>query len=156
MRASRFKAAFVPTLLVAVPLALACGPDDQGQPGTGEQPGMEGGQPQQPGGAGQPGQPGQPGAGEQPTADVSDAQLETMAEVYVEMSALQSETDAQAQEATSPEEQNAIQAQATEDMQAILEDHGMSVEEYQQLVQLLNTDPQIRERFEEVLAEVDG
>lgn len=156
MRASRFKAAFVPTLLVAVPLALACGPGDQDQPGMGEQPGMEGGQPQQPGGAGQPGQPGQPGAGEQPTADVSDAQLETMAEVYVEMTELQSDTDAQAQEATSPEEQNAIQAQATEDMQGILEDHGMSVEEYQQMVQLLNTDPQIRERFEEVLAEVEG
>lgn len=161
MRAPTFKAALVPALFVAVPLTLACGPDDQGQPGGGDQPGMEG---QQPGGAGQPGgaeqpggagQPGQPG-GEQPSADVSDDDLETMAEVYVEMQDLQSETDAMSQEATSPEEQNELQAQATEDMQAILDDHGMSVEEYQQMVQLLNTDEEVRERFEEVLAEIDG
>ncbi|MDZ7778402.1 MAG: DUF4168 domain-containing protein [Gemmatimonadota bacterium] len=146
MRASTFKAAFVPALFVAVPLTLGCGPSDQGQTGTGEQPG---------GMQQQPGQPGQPGGGQQPSADVSDAQLETMAQVYVEMSDLQAETAAEAEGAT-PEEQNQLQAQATEDMQGILDDHGMTIEEYQQMVQLLNSDQQIQQRFEEVLTDIQN
>lgn len=145
MSASKMKAFVSPAIFLALPLFLACQPGDQSMPDGGA-PGMEG----QP--AEQPGQ--MPGA--QPGAELSDADIETMAEVYVALNELQSDADARAQAAPTPEEQNQIQAEATSEMQTVLQDHGLSVDQYQQMVQLINTDENVRARFEEALADVEG
>lgn len=107
---------------------------------------------------GAPGMEGQPAEqpAQMPGAELSDADIETMAEVYVALNELQSDADARAQAAPTPEEQNQIQAEATSEMQTVLQDHGLSVDEYQQMVQLINTDENVRARFEEALAEVQG
>jgi hypothetical protein len=122
MRVRNWKTGLIPALFIGVPLMLACDPGDQGQGMMQEQ-------------------PAQPGMETQPTAGVSDTEIETMAEVYVAMTELQEVTDARAAAAATPEEQNRIQAEGSNEMRGILEEHGMSVEEYQEMVQLLNERP---------------
>jgi hypothetical protein len=147
MRASTWKTAIIPVLFAGVPFFLACdAPDRPGQPGVGGQPGMEG-QPTPPGMEAQPGQP---------TADVSDEDIRTMAEVFVALTEVQAETDARAEIAATPEEANQIQAEANDEMQAVLEEHDMTIDEYQRMVQLLNTDERARQRFEQALADIQG
>lgn len=149
MRAPNPKIAFVTVLLATVPLVLACEPVGQeGQPGTQDQ--APGQQPpaQQP--------PAQQPPAQQPTADVSDQELRTFAEVYVSIQDLQTELQTELEEAETVEEEMQVQEDLDVEARQVLDEHGMSIEDYQRMTQLVNTNPEVRTEFDQILEEVDN
>lgn len=139
MRAFEWKTALVPIMFLGIPVLSACeAPDSAGDPGIQEQPAVEG-----------------EGTGI-PTAGISDDDIQTMAEIYVALSEVQAETEARAEIAGSPEEEVQIQTEANEEMRAVLDEHGVTIEEYQEMVELLNRDPRAQDRFEQALLEIQG
>lgn len=144
MRAPNPRIAFVTVLLAITPLALACEPAGQeGQPGTQDQaPG------QQP--------PAQQPPAQQPTTDVSDQELRTFAEVYVAVQDLQTELQTELEEAETAEEEVQVQEDLDAGTRQILDEHGMSVEDFQRMTQLVNTNPEVRTEFDQMLEEVDN
>lgn len=146
MRSFGLKTVLVPVMSLGMFSLIACdAPDRAGEPGMGEQPVVEEGD----------GTDLRDGS-DIPTAGISDEDIRTMAQIYVALTEVQAETDARAEIAGSPEEQTQIQTEANEEMRAVLEDHGMTIEEYQEMVELLNRDPRAQDRFEQALIELQG
>lgn len=140
----------IPTAVLAlvVPFALAC---DAG--GDGDQPGMQEQPPAQQ--QGQQAPQGQQPPGQAQT-ELSEEEIDRFADVYMELDEVRVETESQLQEAEGPEEQSEIQQQASADMEGILDDYDMTIQEYQRIAQAIETDPEQRERFVEVLEEKGG
>lgn len=137
-------------LVAVVPLALACDTgDSEGQPGTEEQPPAQQGQ-QPPQGQQAPA----PGPGQ--AQDLSDEEIETFADVYIALDEVRVETQGRLEEAEGQEEQAQIQQEASTEMEGILEEHGMTIQEYQRIAQAIELDPEQRQQFVEVLEEKGG
>lgn len=102
-----------------------------------------------------------PGAAQQPqpqqdAPEVPEAELETFAEAYADIADIRQELQTELQAAETSEEANQIQQEADSRMQAVLEEHGISVQRYQEITQVLNSNPEQRQEFEQILAEIDG
>jgi hypothetical protein len=137
--------AIVPLMFLGIPLLTACEAPDRGEPSIEEQPAAEEGDGTD-----------LEDASDIPTAGISDEDIQTMAEIYVALSEVQAETDARTVIAESPEEESRIQTEANQEMQAVLEEHGVTIDEYQEMVELLNRDPRAQNRFEQALARMQG
>lgn len=149
MRGSTWNATLATMLLAAFPLFVACDAgDEEGQPGAG-QPGQQQPQGQQP-----PGQ--QPAPGQGQAMDLSEDELDTFADVYMELDEVRVETETRLQEAEGQQEQSQVQQDANAQMEQILNDHDMTVQEYQRIAQVINLDPEQRQEFEEILEEKGG
>lgn len=97
----------------------------------------------------------QGGAGGGP--DMPDqAELQTFAEAYVEIGEVRAEMSPDLAAAENAEEANALQQEANDRMMEILEQHGLSVERYSAITQILNSDEELREEFEAVYEELTG
>lgn len=142
MRAFELKTVLVPIMFLGIPSLMAC---EAPEPGGDEQPVVEEGD----------GTDLEDGS-DVPTAGISEEDIQTMAEIYVALSEVQAETEARAEIAGSEEEQSELQAQANEEMRAVLEEHGVTIDEYQEMVELLNRDPRAQDRFEQALLEIQG
>ncbi len=107
--------------------------------------------------AAQPGQAQQPQPqGQQDVPEISDDELETFTEAYIEIDQIRGEMQAEMQTAQDQATANEIQQQANQEMSSVLEDHGFTVEEYQQITQILNVDPDQRQEFQALLDEKLG
>jgi len=137
--------AIVPLMFLGVPLLVACEAPDRGAPSVEEQPALEVGD----------GTDLEDGS-DMPTAGISDEDIQTMAEIYVALSKVQAETDARAEVSGSPEEESQMQTEVNEEMRVVLEEHGVTIDEYQEMVELLNRDPRAQNRFQQALAEIKG
>ncbi|MDZ7778396.1 MAG: DUF4168 domain-containing protein [Gemmatimonadota bacterium] len=151
MRLRSLKVIVVPLLFTTVPLLAACEPgESRTDPGTADGSDVEGQPPTAEAPAREP-----PGA-DQPTADISEAEIRTVARVYVRLTEMQSEIDGRAPEASTEEEQARIEEEAFATMERVLQEHGMTLEQYQQMMQAINADPEARSAFERMVAGLEG
>ncbi|MDZ7735098.1 MAG: DUF4168 domain-containing protein [Gammaproteobacteria bacterium] len=116
-------------LVFAMPLSV------QAQ-GAGEQPPTEGG--------GQP--PAAEGAG---GANIDGQTKEKFVAAYVEIRDVQQEYTEKLQNVDDEGKARELQQQAQAEMVEIVEDNGMSVEEYNQLVGAISNDPELRKEIEQ-------
>jgi len=84
------------------------------------------------------------------------AELETFTEAYHEISQVRDEMSPALTTAETAEEANALQQQANDQMMDILEEHGLTVERYSAITQILNQDEELRAEFEAMYAEIIG
>lgn len=70
-------------------------------------------------------------------------QIEAFVDAAIEVQQVQTELDAQAQQAQSPEEVTQLQQQAQADASQAVEANGLSVDEYTAIAQAANQDPQL-------------
>ena len=77
------------------------------------------------------------------TADFSQQQIEAFADAATEMQRLKTDLDAQARQAADQEEIARLQQQAQAEAAQIVEDSGLSVDEYSAIVQAANQNPEL-------------
>jgi hypothetical protein len=73
----------------------------------------------------------------------SQQQIEAFVDAAIEVQRVQTELDAQAQQAQNPDEIARLQQQAQADASQAVEDKGLSVDEYTAIAQAANEDPQL-------------
>ncbi len=81
------------------------------------------------------------------SADVSDSQLALFVRVSEKVSALQQQIQTEMQEAKTAEEAQIVQAEAQERLVNAVQSLGMTVDEYNELARLVQTDPEIQQRI---------
>jgi hypothetical protein len=75
--------------------------------------------------------------------ELSQSQIETFADATLELRQVQQEFDAQMQGAQDAAEIERLQQQAQQEAQQAIEGNGLSVDEYNAIVQAANQDPQL-------------
>lgn len=81
----------------------------------------------------------------------SDAELQTFAEAAMEVQQINQEYQPQMQQAQTPEEQQSIREEATEKMVEIIEQKGLSVEQYNEIASAAQSDPETAEKINSYL-----
>lgn len=129
---SALTAALLGSAFILSPMAAHSEPQ-QGQPAQG--------QPQQ-------GQPAQPPA----EVNISDAQLEKFVTAFGEVRELEQAFTRELEEIDNQEEAQALQQSTQQKMMGAVEDSGLSVEEYNEIVSAMRQDPELRE---EIISQVE-
>ena len=93
-----------------------------------------------------PAQDPSPGVGQQAATEVSDEDLETFADIYVELEATLSEYEEELAGAETQEQAQETQAKLQQDAFDKIAEHGWTPDEYSRVVQAVNTDPTLREK----------
>lgn len=75
--------------------------------------------------------------------ELSQSQIETFADAALELRQVQQEFDAQMQGAQDAAEVERLQQQAQQEAQQAIEGNGLTVDEYNAIVQAANQDPQL-------------
>ncbi len=89
----------------------------------------------------------------QQSVDVSDEKLESFVEAREEVVKISRQWEDRLNNADSQEELNSLQQQAQEEMVAAVRDRGLSVNEYNMIVDASQTDPDLRERVNEMVTQ---
>jgi len=84
-------------------------------------------------------------------SEFSLSEIETFADAAVEVRRVQEEFDVQVQGAQDAEEIEELQQQAQQDAQQAIEGNGLSVDDYNAIVQAANQDPQLYAMIVEVM-----
>jgi len=79
--------------------------------------------------------------------NVTDAQLQEFAEAQAAVGQVQSNFQAQAQAVETQEEMQMVQQQANEQMVQAIQETDLSVQEYNQIANAVQADPQLREKY---------
>ncbi len=91
-----------------------------------------------------------------PATEVEEAELEVFVEAYVAVRAISEAMEAELATVQDPEEAQAIQNAAREEMVAAVEEKGLELVRYQQIAAAVNVDPELREEFVSLLEEHEG
>ena len=83
--------------------------------------------------------------------ELSQGQIETFADAALDVRQVQQDFNAEMQDAQDAEEMERLQQQAQEQAQQAIEDNGLSVDEYNAIVQAANQDPQLYAMIVEVM-----
>lgn len=83
-------------------------------------------------------------------------ELVQFTEAFLEVTEIRQEMEVEVAQAETPEEANALQQQANDEMVATLEEHGLTTERYSEIVTLINQDEEVRAEFEELLEELSN
>jgi hypothetical protein len=89
-------------------------------------------------------QPQQPALPEQPL-DVSISDLDTFADIYVELQEVATEYDSRMAAAESQEEAQELQMEMVEESIQTIESHGWTPERYTSVAEAINTDPNLHQ-----------
>lgn len=92
-----------------------------------------------------------PPQGQQQQMNVTDAQLQEFAEAQAAVGQVQSNFQSQAQAAETQEEMKIIQQQANEQMVQAIQRTDLSLQEYNQLANLVQANPQVQQRYMELV-----
>ncbi|MFP4098938.1 MAG: DUF4168 domain-containing protein [Alphaproteobacteria bacterium] len=84
---------------------------------------------------------------QQPQMNVTDAQLQEFAKAQAAVGQVQSKFQEQAQAVETQEELQMIQQQANEQMVQAIQRTDLSVQEYNQIANAVQADPQLREKY---------
>lgn len=88
------------------------------------------------------------GAEEAPSADVSDTEIESFAAAMADVQELGQEWTQRMQETDDQEELSEMQEQAQEEMIGAIEDHDMTVEEYNEIATAAQQDPELAQEIQ--------
>jgi predicted secreted Zn-dependent protease len=92
-----------------------------------------------------------------PVTNLTDDELETFAEAYVEVIRIAGEVEAALVGVQDAQQAQSIQANGQEQMAEVLDEHDLTTERYRSIGDALNQDDELRERFLVMLDEVqDG
>ncbi|MFW6192550.1 MAG: DUF4168 domain-containing protein [Gemmatimonadota bacterium] len=91
----------------------------------------------------------------QQETEVSDDELETFAEVHIDVQDIREEMNRTVQESEDPEEAQAAQQEANQEMVSVIEDHDMTPERYTQISQAINQDPELQEELQKLVEEIE-
>jgi len=83
-------------------------------------------------------------------ASVSDAELQEFARARADVEQIQTKYQGRAQDVKSQEEMQKLQAQANEEMVAAVQSTNLSVEQYNNIARLIQTNQQVLDRFMEI------
>lgn len=86
--------------------------------------------------------------------EVADDELESFAEAHIEVQDVRAELQASLQQSENAEEAQSAQQEANAEMVEIIQDHDMTTERFSQIVNGINADPELQERFDEVVEEL--
>lgn len=95
---------------------------------------------------------GAPPPGGVPAGEVTDALLSDFAEAYVEVQAVQQQFESRLAGVESPEQAREIQQEAIGAIREKVESTGMEFDTYALVASRLQTDPELRGRLQEILA----
>lgn len=96
----------------------------------------------------------QPGAeSQQQTQDYSEAQIQAYATAFLEVRDLSREYQGKMQSAETPEQQQAVQQEATELMSNAVQESGLSVQEYNNITEASRTDPDLQAKVMEKISD---
>lgn len=87
--------------------------------------------------------------GEAPDIDVSDEDIENFSAAMVDVQELGQEWTQRMQETDDQEELSKMQEEAQEEMIGAIEDHGMTVEEYNEIATAAQQDPELAQEIEQ-------
>lgn len=92
---------------------------------------------------------------QQATPDPPDREeLVTFTEAYIAVTEVRMELNEKLGQAADPEEANALQQEAQQEMVAVLDEHDMAPERYGEITTVLNADAELRAEFEEIYEEL--
>ena len=94
----------------------------------------------------QPAQPPSPDAAPQAVTEVSDEELETFADIYVELEKTLSQYEEELAQAESQEEAQETQNKLQQDAFDKIAEHGWTPDQYGRVVQAVNADPNLRQK----------
>ena len=80
-------------------------------------------------------------------AEVSEAKLDKFVDALAEIRTIQQEVSVELEAASDTQEAQELQQQAQQKMIEAVQEAGLSVEEYNQIASLMNSDPEIQERI---------
>jgi len=83
-------------------------------------------------------------------ASVSDAQLQEFAQARAAVERIQTKYQGRAQDVGSQEEMQKLQAQANDEMVAAVQNTNLSVEQYNNIARLIQTNQKVLDRFMEI------
>lgn len=86
----------------------------------------------------------------QQAPQVTDEQLEEFAEIAKDVGKVRAKYEKKLSQAGAPAKARQIQQQANEEMKAVIDDHDMSIKEYNQIAQAISNDPQTAQRFRQI------
>lgn len=92
----------------------------------------------------------------QTAADIDDATKEKFVETYTDIMAIQVKYAEQLQSVTDEAEANTMQQQAQVEMQEAVTQNDMSIQEYNQIIQLAAADEELMAELEEAIAQNSG
>lgn len=92
----------------------------------------------------------------QTSADIDDATKEKFVETYTDIMAIQVRYAEQLQSVTDEAEANTMQQQAQVEMQEAVTQNDMSIQEYNQIIQLAAADEELMAELEEAIAQNSG
>lgn len=81
-------------------------------------------------------------------------ELVTFTEAYIDVTEVQTELSEQVAEAETPEEANALQEEANEEILGILEEKELEADRYREITMVLNADEELRAEFQEIYVEL--
>lgn len=87
-----------------------------------------------------------PAQQQQPSMNVSSADVEKFAEIYVDVETTRSELAAEMSGATDPEEAQKVQARMRDEIIGTIEDHGWSLNKYNEVAQAITADSELKEQ----------
>lgn len=91
-----------------------------------------------------------------PAAAIDDTKIEKFADAYTEVQTIQQKAVSEMQATADPAESERIQATAETDMVAAVENSGLDVDEFNQIVTSMSTDETVRARVAAKLQERQG
>lgn len=96
--------------------------------------------------------PPQPPAQQQAPVNVGDQDLQTFAEAQERVAQISQKWNARAQQAkdNSPQAMQKMQQSATDEMVVAVETAGLSVQEYNQIAQAVQSDPDLQSKLQEI------
>jgi len=94
------------------------------------------------------------GVAQVPTETPDVEELIAFTTAFVEIAQVREEMTVRLEEASTPAEASEIQGEADEQMMVILADRELTADRYNEVVQLVNVDPQLRAEFQRILMEV--
>lgn len=88
------------------------------------------------------------------SAEISDETLQSFARAFLEVAEISQEYQPQLESAETPEDQEQVRTEAGEEMiQAVEAVDGIGVEEYQQILQAAQADPELAQRINTQIAQ---
>ncbi|MFW6191894.1 MAG: DUF4168 domain-containing protein [Gemmatimonadota bacterium] len=87
--------------------------------------------------------------------DVDDEELRAFAEAHLEVQEIREELQAAMQSSENAEEAQALQQEANGEMVEVIQGHDLTTERFTTIVNGINADPELQERFDEIVEELE-
>ncbi|MEX2494677.1 MAG: DUF4168 domain-containing protein [Woeseia sp.] len=101
-------------------------------------------------------QPAAPPMPEQQAASVSQGDIEKFAQIYVQVEETRSELALEMNDAATPEQAQEIQARMQQEIVAAIDDHGWSVDKYNEVATAISNDDEMRSRALDLINELSS